>query len=212
MKRISFLIGGILIGCSVLTARPISYPGAWTIMQMNQWDKSWIHVHYSPNIKNSLGLNIDDYHNEGRININVKWNHLLKRRNTRFSQANLYLKSQIGAAQYEDKDNLTMSMAIAGDWETRRYFVAYTGMGEYTKNIDKGSFHQNARVGIAPYVAEYGSLHSWIMLQVEHHPSENQRKQQLIITPLLRFLKGVCLLEIGINSNGKGMLNWVIRF
>ena len=38
-----------------VNSRPISYAGGWTIMQMNDFNKHSIHLHFSPTIRYSLG-------------------------------------------------------------------------------------------------------------------------------------------------------------
>ena len=38
-----------------INARPISYPGGWTIMQMNDFNMHSLHIHFSPKINYSVG-------------------------------------------------------------------------------------------------------------------------------------------------------------
>lgn len=192
-------------------ARPISYPDGWTIMQHNNWEESRLHVHYTPDRKNSLGVVIENENDSDRYDVKGQWNHLLYRNNQKQSQANVYLKTQAGIAFEGDEKEPVASAHLAGDWETRRYFVSYEAHVEKAGNLDDGSFHQHGRIGIAPYVAEYGNIHTWLMLQAEHHPEE-KGDEQLIVTPMVRVFKGDYLGEVGINSNGDGMFNWVVRF
>ena len=211
--RYIFLTLIIVVGiASSAMARPVSYPGGWTIMQTNNWESSKLHTHYSPNLKNSIGVAVENYNESDRYNVNLQWNYLLGRKNTKKSQANLYLKTQAGVAFKRKKKEPNASIGIAGDWETRRYFVFYEAMGKYADKLDDGSFHQKARVGIAPYVGEYGDIHTWIMLQAEHHPEEIDQDDQVIFTPMIRMFKGDYLGEFGVNTNGDAMFNWVVRF
>ncbi len=193
-------------------ARPISYPEGWTVMQTNDWEKNRLHVHYSPNIKNSIGVVLEDELESDRFNISMQWNKLLYRKNTKTSQANLYLKTEAGVAFKGNDKEPNASIGIAGDWETRRWFTSYEANARWADEFDDGSFHQKARVGVAPYVADYGSLHTWIMLQVEHHPEELDKDFQLIYTPMVRLFKGDYLGEFGVSSNGDVMFNWIVRF
>ncbi|HKJ91071.1 MAG TPA: hypothetical protein VJ960_08070 [Oceanipulchritudo sp.] len=208
-----FLAGFLLIvGMPLLEARPVSYAGGWTVMQKNNWERNRLHVHYSPTVRNSLGATAEIYRHSDREDYGLQWNRLLYRRNTRFSQANLYLKLNGGLARLDPFDEPFLKAEVAGDWETRRWFVAYSAMGKYADALDDGSFHQTARLGVAPYVAGFGSLHTWFMLQAGHHPEETHSEDQLILTPLVRFFKGPYLLELGWSSNDEVLLNWIVRF
>ena len=79
-------------------ARPISYPGGWTLMTHNNGDSNHTHIHYSPTAKYSLGVSVEYLREEKQRNFNLQWNQLLFRRNTAKSQANLYLKTEAGVA------------------------------------------------------------------------------------------------------------------
>jgi len=68
---------------------------------------------------------------------------------------------------------------------------------------------QKGRVGIAPYIGDYGDTHTWLMLEVEHNP---KGKEEFIVTPLIRLFKDVYMLEAGVSSNEDILLNAVIRF
>ena len=195
-----------------MIARPISYPGGWTVMQMNGWELSRFHAHYSFQKTDSLGVNVEKYHDLDRMNYHIQWNRLLQRRNTRYSQANLYFKLQTGFAFQLKEFSPGVSLGVAGDWETRRYFVSYGAMCTYAGVIDPGSFHQQARFGIAPYIGDYGSLHTWLMVQFEHHLYELDPQVVWVVMPMVRLFKGVYLIEFGLNDNMKIIFNWVIRF
>lgn len=197
---------------ALLTARPISYAGGWTVMQKNNWETNRLHVHYSPTVDHSFGATAEFYRRSDRENYGLQWNHLLYRRNTRISQANLYLKLNGGLARLGSHEDPFLNAEIAGDWETRRWFVSYAAMGKYADALDDGSFHQAGRVGVAPYVAGFGALHTWFMLETSHHPEETDSDDQLIFTPLVRFFKGPYLLELGWSSNDEVLLNGIIRF
>ena len=193
-------------------ARPISYVGGTTFMQTNNWEKNRLHYHYTHDVNNSFGMVLEYEDDTNRQNLNGQWNHLFARSNTRTSQANLYLKSQLGIAKKGGRYAPNTEVGLAGDWETRKFFTSYAVTGRYANGIDDGSFHQKGRVGIAPYVAGYGELHTWLMLQLEHHPESFNDDEKVILTPLVRLFKGDYLVELGINNNGGPLLNWTARF
>ena len=194
-------------------ARPVSYPGGWTMMSMNNGEANNLHIHYSPTAQMSLGYKFE-YWRDKEFTLNaVQMNNLIKRWNERHSQANLYLKSGVGVA-YSDEgafDNETEAAGftgVAADWENRRYFISYENRYTDAGKIDD-FFSQSARVGWAPYEGDYGDIHTWLMLQVEHSPENDNN---FTVTPLVRFFKDVHLLEAGMNNHGEVLLNYVLRY
>ena len=200
----------------ILEARPISYPNSWTVMQQYNWEKTTVHIHYSPNAKNSIGFLGAYYEKEKDRLYSLQWNHLIFRKNQKKSQSNLYSKIHLGRLNKEISQTNVFHSAfnLSYDWETRKHFLLYATEVEYTDDIGLKSttFHQKARIGIAPYVAPYGKLHTWVMLQFEHHPDDSDSDNHFILTPMLRFFKGDYLCEIGLNSNNQILFNSIIRF
>ncbi len=172
-----------------------------------------MHIHYSPTAKYSLGYK-GEYWRDGEYSIQaVQMNNLLKRWNNPDSQANLYIKSGIGVA-YSDKGafdhetDLAAFTGVATDWENRRFFISYENRYTDAGKIDD-FFMQSARVGVAPYIGEYGDLHTWLMVQVDHKP---EARDHVTITPMVRLFKDVHLAEFGMNNKGEVLFNYVIRY
>jgi len=99
-------------------ARPVSYPGGWTLMQMNNGDAHSLHLHYSPATNYSVGYRAE-YMRESEYMLNsAQVNLLLKRWNGKGSPANLYLKSGAGLdsqRQGENKDALAVFTWLSAD-------------------------------------------------------------------------------------------------
>ncbi|MEM1036593.1 MAG: hypothetical protein AAGI14_07520 [Pseudomonadota bacterium] len=190
-------------------ARPVSYPEGWTIMQQNNGDFSSAHVHYSPTFQDSFGIYAErNWANDWQFT-GVQYNRLVKRWNTSDSQANLYFKLGAGQADAfgDSEESLAGFVDISADWETRRWFLAYDARA-YDLGFDQ-DFRQFARVGVAPYIGDYGDLHTWLMVQVDHDPESDT---PVTATPLIRFFYDVQLLEIGYTpETDRFMLNWIIR-
>lgn len=179
---------------------------------MTQWNDTTTstHVHYSPTAKYSIGHKFE-WDREQHFQIQAaQVNYLAKRWNKPGSQANLYLKTGVGEAYNTNGPghDLAGFAGIAADWETRKYFVSYEN-----RYLDAGSvasmFEQAGRVGFAPYVADYGSLHTWFMLEARYN---KKAEDQFTLTPLVRFFKGPALLEAGVSSTGSALLNFIYRF
>ncbi|MEL6857364.1 MAG: hypothetical protein AAFO74_03190 [Pseudomonadota bacterium] len=215
MKRIQsagilLALGGAL-SSQTADARPVSYPGGWTLMQQNNGDSSAVHAHYSPTFRDSFGLYIERNWETDWQFTGLQYNRLVKRWNAPSAQANLYVKA--GAGQVDPfGDDLDTDLAgfigVAADWETRRWFVSYEGRAYdlgYTQDA-----RQSARIGVAPYIGDYGDVHTWLMLQVQNRP---EAETPTVVTPLVRFFYDVQLLEIGYTPETEEvLLNWIVRF
>jgi len=179
-------------------------------MQKNNGDFASLHAHYSPTFQDSIGVYIEDNWTADWRFAGLQYNRLVKRWNTPNSQANLYFKSGVGGAEaYDDGDsNLAGFVGVAADWETRRWFVSYEARG-YDLGFDRDA-RQAARIGVAPYIGDYGDLHTWLMLQVEN---QAEAETPTTVTPLIRFFYGVQLLEVGYTPETERFLaNWIVRF
>ncbi len=213
LVQIKYIFLLLLVCCTVANARPVSYPGAWTAQTFNDGDRHVFNAHYSPTAYYAIGYNAE-YIRDDKYQIHaIHMNNLLKRWNGEGSQANFYVQTGVGAA-YSDEDEfdshteLAAFMGISTDWETRRYFIQYQNRYLDAGNIaDK--FSQKLKAGIAPYVADYGSIHTWLMLELRHAP---ESEDQLVATPLVRLFSGPNLLEAGVSDDGDVQFNFVHRF
>ena len=213
MRVLLLTLLGIGLMIPTAEARPVSYPGGWTLMLLNNGDLNSAHVHYSPTAKTSVGYKFE-YWRDRDFTLNaVQMNNLLKRWNEKDSQANLYLKSGVGVAHsnsgpYDGETSAAGFTGIAADWEDRRFFTSYENRYTEAGKLDD-FFMQSGRVGWAPYEGDYGDVHTWLMLQVEHMP---ESEHNFTVTPLVRMFKDVHLFEAGMNNRGEVLFNYVFRY
>lgn len=193
-----------------LEARPISYAGGWTLMQKNGPTKNSFHIHYSPKHTYSVGYLTEYFHDNDALTHGLQVNGLLYRANLPDAQGNLYIQSALGIAHQNHDDEPYGFIGLSGDYETRRIFTHYQNRYYHAKHQLLPSFQENMRIGVAPYIGEFGDLHTWLMFQVNHQPGTNEAN--LIYTPLIRVFQGAYLGELGYASNHEWMFNWVIRF
>ena len=212
--RFLLLISAILVGLAApAMARPISYPGGWMVMQENDGFSNNIQMQYSPTAKYSIGYDGEYWREKEWQFHGIALNNLLYRANNKDSQANFYLLSAGGIA-YSDYGKFSSKTEAAGftgieaDWENRRFFTSYTNRLMYAGDIDK-EYREKARVGIAPYIGEYGDLHTWLMVQVDHDPSD---RHEYTVTPLVRLFKGTTLAEAGVSNRGTILVNFMHTF
>ncbi len=170
-------------------------------------------IHYSPTAKYSIGLR-SEYRRAKEYSLTgIQLTNLLKRWNKKDSQANVYVNSGIAYAdrnssRFKDDSGFGVFAGVSADWETRQYFSSYQARYVEAGSIDDFFIHK-ARVGITPYVAEYGNLHTWLMLELDHMP---EGEDTFTITPLVRLFKDVHLIELGISNHNDALFNWTVRF
>ena len=184
-----------------LDARPISYSGGSTIMSFSDNIKDSLYYHYSPSYKYSVGIeNIrDKYFNDNYSY--VRFTYLLNRKNTENSQRNLYLQSGISSKGFNE-----FFYGMHGDWETRRLFVGF-GLKETKRKIHDYS-EQYYQIGVAPYLGDYGDLHTWIMIKAK----ENSLQNKWSTYPVLKFFKGNVLMEFGYGEKTEWDVHLMYRF
>jgi hypothetical protein len=140
----------------------------------------------------------------------VTW--LARRWNLPDAQANLYVRGGAGGAWSDssdgDRSEPAGSAGLAFDAENRRIYGSYENRYVEAGDI-YGGFEQKFRLGFAPYVAEYGALHTWLILQVDHRPESTDA---LVWTPMVRLFKGDVMIEAGVSDSEEILFNLTVRF
>jgi hypothetical protein len=198
IKTIAFILCCLSWG---LEARPISYSGGSTLMAFSDSMKNSIYFHYSPTYKYSLGIEaLKDKHLDKNYAY-LRFTYLLNRKNRQQSQRNLYFQSGLSS---EGLDNYFYG--IHGDWETRRWFTGFGYKEVKTDLVDYSD--QFIQLGVAPYLGEYGDLHTWIMLKSK----KNSLQGDWSTYPVLKFFKGDFLIEFGYSKKTQWDVHAMYRF
>ncbi|MFQ3665747.1 MAG: hypothetical protein SNJ79_06905 [Sphingomonadaceae bacterium] len=191
------------------TARPVSYPGGWTLMQDWNPDMGSLLLHYTPSRHWSLGM-LGLRMREGDwtlVGPQATW--LVHRWNRPASQANLYLSGGAGAAVPDSGRARPGGFArIQGDWEDRRFMVMGMAQVTHGEGIETADM-QMVRAGFAPYVAGYGGVHLWLFGQVRRDSASPNRIQPAFVA---RVFYRTILLEAGVTGNGQAIVNSTFRF
>ncbi len=182
-------------------SRPISYSGGSTLMSFSDNMKESIYYHYSPSYKYSVGIEgVKDKVFNSKYSY-LRYTYLLDRKNTDISQRNLYF--QFGLSS---KGKESLFYGIHGDWETRRLFLGF-GYKKVENDI-KNYINKYYQFGFAPYLGEYGDLHTWIMLKSKKNTLDNKWSSY----PVLKFFKGNTLFELGYNDKTEWDMHLMYRF
>lgn len=190
-------------------AKPISYVGGIMAMQENDETGHTLSLDYTIDPKLAVGLYAKKESGDMDFTtIGPQVNYLVKRWNMPDGQANIFSMTGAGVSRFHGDDEFSAWTGILADYETRRIFTSYELRGMYAGDIEK-SVWQRARVGFAPYLANYDDLNTWFMVQVDHHPA---KEDNVVVTPLVRFFYKTTLVEAGYSSNDHVMFNWVLQF
>ncbi len=206
--RFFAIITLLLLAPGAAMARPVSYPGGWMVMIMNDADSNAAQLNYTFTPKYALGFQ-HEYFREETFNMDaMTLDILLKRWNFPGSQANIYFKSGAGVAYGSGDTDPTAYAGIEADWENRRLFTLYENRFFYAGDQDKFIKHK-ARLGVAPYIGDYGDLHTWFMLQADYDAGKDDN---FSLTPMVRLFKGTTLVEAGYNLDGGVLFNLTQQF
>ena len=217
MRLCLLIVIGLCLFPLSVNARPVSYPTGWTLILRNDVNQNSALIHYTLDVDHSLGLRLR-YDREGDFTFTgAQLNRLIKRWNKPDSQANIYGRLALGVVtddldsaepRLKRDDDEALFFGLSGDWETRRYFVS--AAAEHWDNGRFGEFSSfHSRLGIAPYIANTGALHTWVMVEGHHRP---ESRDKVGASALLRFFKGPALLEVGVDDKGEPLLNYIHRF
>ncbi len=195
------------------SARPVSYAGGWTLIEETDRQSTSALVHYSPSAFYSLGLKTEWDRKSDIVFVGPQATWLAKRWFGEDHQANLYFWGAAGLASGIESnagaDQFGAQAGIMADWETRQLFLSYRASARDFGKLDQSAM-QVARAGFAPYKGDTGELHTWLMLEVDHRPENDD---PIGVTPLLRFFYGTALFEAGWNvTSDAPLLNFQYRF
>ena len=199
--KLTFILFASVLAMNV-DARPISYAGGSTIMYRSDSLKDSIYAHYSPTYKYSIGIDktYDKFFNKNYTNF--RFVYLLNRKNSQISQRNLYFQSSLSLNNSDSS-----FYGIHGDWETRRFFSGF-GYKEVQNKVTQDYSDQYLQLGVAPYLGDYGELHTWIMVKTQ----KNSLTKNWSTYPVLKLFKGNALIELGYDDKTEWDLHLIYRF
>ena len=202
-----------LTGAAAAEARPVSYEGGWTAIQETDRQSTAAWIHYTPHPKWSLGWRTEWDRQDDILFNGAQATYLARRWFGEDSQGNLYLFGGAGVAEGLDDNPAGADAAgfagLMADWETRRWFVSYEARYADFGNAGDGAM-QAARLGVAPYVADFGELHTWLMVELDQRSANDE---PVGVTPLVRFFKGPMLIELGYSvTDDEPLASFIYRF
>ena len=192
------------------TAKPISYVGGTMVMAENDETGNTVNIDYTFSPRAAAALYVKhEIQGDVFTAVGPQLNLLVKRWNLPDGQGNIFTMSGAGTAiEKNGQSHFAAWTGLLADYETRRIFTSYELRLMYAQTIEK-SVWQRARVGFAPYLANYEDLNTWLMVQVDHHPNKTHATT---VTPLVRLFYKTLLVEGGVSTRGTAMINFVKQF
>lgn len=206
---VALLAGALAASPLPASAKPISYVGGVMAMQENDETGNTLSLDYTITPNYAVGLyakhetNGKDYDTIG-----PQLNSLIKRWNLPDGQANIFNMIGVGVSTFHGDSRPSAWTNMLADYETRRIFTSYELRLTDADGIERSAW-QRARIGVAPYLANYDDISTWFMVQVDDHPAKDQT---WVVTPLVRFFYHTTLIEAGYSSNHHLMANWTLQF
>ncbi len=211
MKRRLSLLTTILIFFETALGHPVAFEDSVGIMGKHSPILSHSQLNYSVKHWFAIGLHYfrrPDQRDHDAIFATT--NFLLKRWNGEGLQANVYTIAGGGSSALNGKAGGQYLGGLQFDIENRRYYFLAKHQSAFDLNREDLN-QSNLRVGLAPYVASFDELHSWIIL--DWTSTKFQDGSGLDdLTPTLRFFYRNVLFEIGQSFNGLTKLNYIIHY
>jgi hypothetical protein len=138
---------------------------------------------------------------------------LLKRWNLDDSQGNIYFSGGAGLEKFNLKSYGVRLAELVADWESREYYVSLTQL-YLNRDNDLNALlplkeynHTKARVGFAPFLADYNDLNVWLILEANKH----NRDEQIELVQFVRMFRKNVLWEVGAGFDGSLAFNFMVH-
>ena len=200
LKLVVLLVSVI---CFEVVAHPVIWKNGIVMSTTVTSSTNELKTHYSMTHKWALGLHGISFDEDayGMIQNNI----LLKRWNAEGAQGNLYVFSGVGASITQHKESI-IHLGAQADWETR-FIYTHFNVDSYFKK--KPIYLMRARVGVAPYLAEYDGIHTWLILQGDGKGLGDDI--YTTITPVLRIFRNNILVEVGSNFVDRYLMTFMVH-
>lgn len=209
MRRL-FLFSFLLLSLAA-NAHPVSFKDGVGFMSYNNAKMNEVLLTYSFNPHFALATTyLRDSKSEFLI---PRADFLVKRWNNDESQGNIYFSAGAGSEKFNTDTYGVKLGEIVADWESRKYYTYLEHLYLRRDNENnpliplKDYNHTKARVGFAPFLADYNDLNVWYIVQAEKHNDE----KQIDMTQFLRFYRKNVLWEVGAGFDGSVAFNFMIH-
>jgi hypothetical protein len=198
-------------------ARPVTYVDGISISSENRSHQNESMVSYTMTRRLAAGMHLSTFRDDHAefIYAAPMSNVLLGRWNEENQQSNFYFSAGYGRYwqrlmnESDDAKTAFYSPVVILDADTEsRTIYASVHHERINFNDAQGPLaYSRFRIGLSPYLADYGSLHSWALIQWDY----DHWRQKGSVSTLLRFFFRNVLWEMGVSYQGQIQFNWAIE-
>jgi hypothetical protein len=206
-----FLFLFLFFQAQTLWAHPVSFKSSKGVMGYHSSNISHNQLNYSVSHRLAFGAHhIRRPEVKGAHASFLSANFLLKRWNGKGLQANIYSILGVGESRLSDEARSSGLGLLQFDIENREYYF----LAKYLQILNEEAVDLSqsvVRFGVAPYVADYEDIHSWLILEWQTL-NFNERGTVHDVTPFLRVFYRNLLFEVGYSFDGRSKFNYISHF
>ena len=206
-------IAALIAAQSLAHAGPMGFKDSWMAMGdlSPNWREAW--VNYAMTSRDAVGGGLlymrSDDKRQTRTLTEATYTRLLKRWNTKESQANVWLLGGIGAVEGNDfsGSKLMLAPGVQLDYETTRVYVSTTARLYRASGINHD--YGSVRAGFSFFEADYDETQPWFIVEARRMRGLSDK---LEITPMLRLINKGYFIEAGVNYSRQWRFNFMYIF
>ena len=208
----------VLLYCFMWTAfgyntghsHPVTYEGGTAFSMTSQPNNVTVNLNYTLHRNVAIETSyirkaiLGQQAEYGSLTLNT----LVHRWNALNSQGNLYVIGGLGYGGATQSPGRVYVGGLQLDFETPQFYTAI--MSRYLHQDILSSVDGLLRVGVAPYIADYEGLQSWLVLQLSYNG--NLSRGDVKPVALLRMFFRTVLWELGSDINGQPWLQLMVHY
>jgi len=184
-------------------------------MAMGDFSPNWqeAFANYAITPRDALGASTlymrSDDESKSRQLADATYTRLVERWNLPQAQANIWFLGGLGNLTGNDfVGSKTMaSPGIQLDYETTRLYTSAAARLYRADGINHG--YASARLGFSFYEVDYDEIQPWLVVEARRMAGLSDKTE---VTPMLRLIHNRYFIELGVNNNAQGRINFMYIF
>jgi hypothetical protein len=192
---------------------PMGFKDSW--MAMGDFSANWqeAFANYALTPRDALGASSlymrSDDESKSRQLSDVTFTRLVKRWNLPQAQANIWFLGGLGHLTGNDfvGSKIMVSPGLQADFETTRVYASATARLYRADGINHD--FASTRLGFSFYEVDYDETQPWLVMEARRMTGLSERME---VTPMLRLIHNRYFIELGVNNNARGRINFMYIF